>query len=79
MERRGYGTEIVRHLISEAALLVAAARQRLAETLFLDVYTANTPAIRLYEKLGFQRLTDAITDPVEQADYFVMGRSVKIT
>ena len=43
---KGVGGDIVRHCISES--------ERLGKPLMLYVFTANTRAFRLYEKLGFQ-------------------------
>jgi ribosomal protein S18 acetylase RimI-like enzyme len=76
-ERRGHGTSIVRHLISEAAI-VALQYDRLFDVLFLDVYTANEGAIKLYEKCGFATLTDEpIPDPKEDGKpYIIMARRV---
>lgn len=49
---RGVGTEIVRHCIAEADLQ--------KKPLMLYVFTANTPAVRLYEKLNF-RLREVVS------------------
>jgi len=43
--RLGIGTEIVRRCIAES--------ERLGKPLMLYVFTNNTPAVRLYEKMGF--------------------------
>ncbi len=43
--RLGIGTEIVRRCIAES--------ERLVKPLMLYVFTKNTPAVRLYEKMGF--------------------------
>jgi ribosomal protein S18 acetylase RimI-like enzyme len=74
---RGYGRFIVEHLVSEAAR--HAAGQSMASRVFLDVYTANTPAIGLYAKCGFSIVNPdhPIADPAEnQATYVIMSRTV---
>ena len=45
-QRRGIGSEIVRHCIGES--------ERLGKPLMLYVFTQNTGAVRLYEKMGFE-------------------------
>ncbi len=77
-ESRGYGQFIVRHLSDEATLL--ALEGRCADVLFLDVYTTNTPAIRLYKKCGFATVGgEPIPDAMEGGlTYIVMARQAKI-
>jgi ribosomal protein S18 acetylase RimI-like enzyme len=79
-ERRGHGTEIVRHLIGQAVILVR--RVRCHEVLFLDVYLNNPGAIRIYEKpeCGFKRLPgDPKTDSKENNEaYIIMTKSLAV-
>ena len=78
IESRGYGTFILGHLVSEAALLVRRCRPGwVSDLLFLDVYTGNNKAIELYERAGFVKLTE---EPIEDPDegdkgYFVMAKT----
>lgn len=75
--RRGYGTSIVRRLIAVAAKVPAA--DTLCDTLlFLDVYSASTAAIRLYDKCGFNRLLDAplIDAQADGKPYYIMTKSL---
>lgn len=76
---RGYGSAIVAHLIEHAAVR-ASHPGSVFDTLFLDVYTDNEPAIKLYEKFEFRRLHDhPIPDNNEGGrPYFVMARRVSI-
>jgi GNAT superfamily N-acetyltransferase len=61
----GYGTSIVRHLIDQAALL--ALRGLCHDVLFLDVYTTNNKAIRVYTECGFVIITpEPMPDPEEE-------------
>lgn len=48
-QRSGVGALLLRHLLMEA-------RQRQAETLFLEVRPSNRSALRLYERFGFNRI-----------------------
>jgi len=75
----GYGTSIVRHLIGEAAIL-ARHQCGVDDVLFLDVYTDNVRAIRLYTNCGFATITtDPIPDPLENgAGYIIMARRVSV-
>jgi len=75
----GHGKSIVRHLIGEAAIL-ARSRGGCHDVLFLDVYTANERAIRLYEGCGFERITvDPIPDPLEGGKPFIiMAKRVSV-
>jgi ribosomal protein S18 acetylase RimI-like enzyme len=75
----GYGTSIVKHLISEATL-IAFERDELADTLFLDVYKDNDKAIELYKKYGFNILEDEPTpDPDEKnRPYFIMAAGISV-
>jgi GNAT superfamily N-acetyltransferase len=58
----GYGTSIVRHFIAESALL--ALWGMCYDVLFLDVYTSNEKAIRVYTNCGFRTITaEPIADP----------------
>ncbi len=72
----GFGTSIVRHLIDEATLL--AARARCHDRLFLDVYSNNERAIRLYERAGFTTVSPhPISDPEENGlAYLIMAMKV---
>ena len=78
IKSRGYGTSILDHLIGEAALLASAGL--CFDVLFLDVYTANTKAITLYCKLGFQQISPVpIPDPSQDGEPFiVMGKRVAV-
>ena len=51
----GYGKQIVEHLVSESVLFHESPHD-LSDLLLLDVYQANTPAIGLYAKCGFDTL-----------------------
>lgn len=70
----GYGTSILHHLVSEAAVL--ARLNVCADILFLDVYTASTKARALYDRAGFQAVTGEIFDAVEKMPYIVMAKRV---
>lgn len=48
-QRHGLGYRIMHHLIDDA-------RQRRAASVFLEVRPSNTPALRLYDKLGFNEI-----------------------
>jgi len=72
----GYGTAILRHLISEAAVLCRTSG--CSDTVFLEVYTTSTRAISLYSRSGFQRITDEILDKAEGRHYFVMAKRVSV-
>ena len=78
IKSRGYGTSIVRHLIDEAALL--ALRGLCSDVLFLDVYTANEKAIRVYTECGFATVSpEPIPDPqVGGKTYIVMAKRISI-
>lgn len=83
-EGRGYGRAIVEHLIAQAATVLHVwPTQSLSEKLFLDVYTANGPACKLYcEKCQFVILNpDApIPDPEENNEpYVIMARNIAIS
>jgi ribosomal protein S18 acetylase RimI-like enzyme len=75
-EGHGHGKSIVRHLISEAVLSCQSGISR--DVLFLDVYTDNAKAIKLYKQFGFTSITDeAIPDPHEDGKtYIIMTKSV---
>lgn len=76
---RGHGFRIVEHLIGEAALYALYCPGAMSDRLFLDVYTANVPAVSLYQKCGFSILNpkNTIPDPQEHNEpYFVMARSI---
>ena len=70
----GYGTSIVRHLISEAAILSHSSN--CADFLFLDVYTTSTKAKALYERAEFRYMAGEFLDDVENKPYIVMARRV---
>jgi ribosomal protein S18 acetylase RimI-like enzyme len=79
-QRLGHGKSIVQHLTAEAAL-IARSPADFSDLLFLDVYTANTGAISLYEKEGFEILNSdcPILDSQENhAPYFVMAKQVSL-
>ena len=78
IKSRGYGTSIVRHLIDEAALL--ASRGLCHDVLFLDVYTTNEKAIRVYTDCGFATVCpEPIPDPQEGGKtYIVMAKRISI-
>jgi ribosomal protein S18 acetylase RimI-like enzyme len=74
----GYGTSILRYLIAEAAIS-ARYLPMFSDVLFLDVYTSNHRAISLYERMGFQQLSNhAFHDPLENSQYLVMGLRVSV-
>lgn len=77
-EGKGYGQSIVDHLVAEAVIMCRNQGEKIAETLFLDVYAANQPAHRLYEKkCGFVTLNphSPVPDPEENNEpYFIMSR-----
>jgi ribosomal protein S18 acetylase RimI-like enzyme len=79
MGRQGYGTSIVEHLIGEAAMM-AREQDHCYDVLFLDVYTSNTGAITLYEKCGFEKVSDQPSlDPDENNEpYFIMAKRVSV-
>jgi ribosomal protein S18 acetylase RimI-like enzyme len=52
--RQGIGTWLVQKLVEEA-------RERGERKIFLEVITKNAPAIRLYEKAGFQTLRQLLS------------------
>jgi hypothetical protein len=77
----GYGQSIVEHLVAEAAVVVRMSEsETISDYLFLDVYTANEKASRLYDqKCQFVILNpDApILDPDENNEpYVIMARKV---
>lgn len=75
---KGYGKWIVEHLVSEAVLFHQSLHG-LSDSIFLDVYQANTPAIGLYEKCKFETLnaTNPIPDPKHNNEpYLVMARKL---
>ena len=79
----GYGQFIVEHLVNEAAVAFSRMEENSwSDRIFLDVYTANEKACRLYtEKCGFETLNPdtPIPDPAENSEpYFVMARSLRI-
>ena len=62
-QRRGLGTELLEHLLQEAAATGVA-------RVFLDVRESNVDAIRIYRRRGFRevgRRTDYYQKPVEDA------------
>ena len=79
-ERRGHGTQIVRHLISEAVILMH--NRGCHDVLFLDVYEDKLDAIHLYEKpeCGFRKLPGKpIPDDRENGRTFIiMTKSLTI-
>jgi ribosomal protein S18 acetylase RimI-like enzyme len=79
IKSRGYGTSIVRNLIDEAALF--ALRGSCHDVLFLDVYTTNERAIRVYTDCGFVTVSpQPIPDPNEGGQtYVVMARRVSMS
>jgi ribosomal protein S18 acetylase RimI-like enzyme len=79
--RVGHGSTIVQHLIAEAATVTAVNPTVVSDLLLLDVYLANSDAIRLYEKCGFVVLNPVapIPDPQENNEaYAIMARKVSI-
>lgn len=77
IQSRGYGRAIVEHLVAVAQNEHAQQPLgTLSDYLFLDVYTANDRAIKLYEKCQFTILnkSNPIPDPDEnQEPYYVMA------
>ena len=63
----GIGQALARRVIEQA-------RDRGAADLFLAVFEDNDPAIRLYRKLGFQRITLPALEPVFEAEKEQFGR-----
>jgi ribosomal protein S18 acetylase RimI-like enzyme len=79
-QKRGHGRSIVQYLIAEA-VLCAQSPATISDILFLDVYTANKPAISLYEKCGFVILNpdSPIQDPQENNEsYIVMATKAAV-
>lgn len=78
IKSHGYGTSIVRHLIDVATLF--ALRGICHDVLFLDVYTNNEKAIRVYTDCGFVTVSPtAIPDPDEGGQtYVVMAKRVSL-
>jgi len=78
IKSRGYGTSIVHHLIDEAALLALSGLCH--DVLFLDVYTTNEKAIRVYTGCGFATVSpEPIPDSQEGGKtYIVMAKRVSI-
>jgi GNAT superfamily N-acetyltransferase len=78
IKSRGFGTGIVRHLIDEAALL--ALRGLCHDVLFLDVYTTNEKAIRVYTECGFAIVSpEPVRDPQESGKtYIVMAKRISV-
>ena len=70
---RRHGTEIVKHLIGEAATVACFPRSH--QTLFLDVYESNAAAISLYSKSEFE-IVGSDFDEQEKQPYHIMARSV---
>jgi ribosomal protein S18 acetylase RimI-like enzyme len=79
-QKRGHGRSIVEHLIAEAEAWVHGLTE-LSDLLFLDVYVANHPAIKLYEKYGFVTLNPDTPEPdpgENNEGFFVMARKVGV-
>jgi len=78
IKSRGYGTSILQHLVTEAALYSKWFRYN--GILFLDVYSSNDRAIQLYERCQFEKIHDEpLLDPEEDnKPYFIMARRVAI-
>ena len=81
VKSRGYGKEIVDHLVATAALMVQQlGPNAISDKLFLDVYTANDRAYKLYsDKCGFAplNLDCPELDPQENNEpYVIMARNV---
>lgn len=79
-QKRGHGRSIVEHLIAEA-VMIAQSFDDCSDLLFLDVYTANTPAISLYERQGFVTVNQdsPIPDPEEHDEpYVIMAKKVLV-
>ena len=76
-QRRGHGTAIVKHLISEAERVVFQSKGSCHDTLFLEVYADNKDGIELYSRRGFSYLSDSPAfDKKENRHYFVMIRKL---
>jgi hypothetical protein len=73
---KGYGTSIVRHLVSNAAIAVAGAPDVFYGAIFLEVYQASAGAIRLYHREEFVNLFDEpILDPEDgNKPYYIMSK-----
>lgn len=79
LKAKGIGTLIVNHLIGEAVLRTHWPNINCYPAVFLEVYIDNLPAIKTYQKTGFQKLDDTPThDREEKRDYFVMVKSLSI-
>jgi ribosomal-protein-alanine N-acetyltransferase len=69
---RGLGTQLIEAVIAEAAHLGAT-------ELTLEVRASNEPALRLYDRAGFQRAgvrKNYYTSPIEDA-YILIRKAVK--
>jgi ribosomal protein S18 acetylase RimI-like enzyme len=86
-QRRGHGRSIVQHLFAEAVLIAQSCAGfpqplvwgPLSDFVFLDVYTANQPAVHLYTTCGFVKLnpTAPFLDPHENNEpYIVMAKKI---
>ena len=76
---KGYGKQILEHLILLAWHMAREKGGNCHDVLFLDVYETSRPAIRLYRKCGFQNAIDQpIFDPDENKGYFVMSKRVSV-
>jgi ribosomal protein S18 acetylase RimI-like enzyme len=79
----GYGQSIVDHLVAQAAIVFRFFRPgTISDRVFLDVYTANDKACRLYrEKCEFVTLNPDAPIPDEDENnepYVVMARNVAV-
>jgi ribosomal protein S18 acetylase RimI-like enzyme len=73
----GYGSSILQHLISEAAIL---ARFKIcSDILFLEVYSDAIKPRKLYDAAGFLPVTDDIFDVDEDKTFIVMAKRVSTT
>jgi ribosomal protein S18 acetylase RimI-like enzyme len=76
---KGYGRQIVEHLILLAWHMAREKGGNCHDVLFLEVYETSAAAIRLYQKCGFQKAIDEpIFDPDENKRYFVMSKRVSV-
>jgi ribosomal protein S18 acetylase RimI-like enzyme len=79
MRGKGIGPSIITHLIGEAVLRTHWPAINCYPAVFLEVYTDNLAAMRLYEKTGFEKLSEEPSyDPDEKKHYFVMVKSLSI-
>ena len=73
---KGYGKQVIQHLIEAATSLLPALSHVVAPAVFLDVYIENTIAVKMYEKLGFGVLVTNQDPAQNNQSYHVMARKL---